>query len=70
MKQAMDVPTGYLPVWMDGGGVLVIPMAVYVAGLKLGKMLQRRAALARRMVQTGTDNPRRGNKVAGEASSQ
>ncbi len=41
----LDVPPGFLPVWLDSGAVLVIPMAVYVAGLKLGKTLQRRASL-------------------------
>ncbi len=54
MKQAIEVPPGFLPVWLDGGGLLVIPVAVYVAGLKLGKMLQRRAALATREKDQGS----------------
>jgi hypothetical protein len=32
------------------GCILVLPERVYVAGLKLGKTLQRRVALARRLV--------------------
>ncbi len=52
MKRALDVPAGMLPVWMDGGAVLVIPVAVYVAGLKLGKRLLRREALAKRTQET------------------
>ncbi len=38
-----------VPVYLDGGGVLVIPITIYVAGLKLGKQLQRREALRRRV---------------------
>ncbi len=48
MKRALDVPAGMLPVYLDGGGVLVIPIAVYVAGLRLGKRLLRREAMAQR----------------------
>ncbi len=36
MRQPV-VPPGMVPVWMDGGGLLVLLVAVYIAGLKLGK---------------------------------
>ncbi len=63
MTRTIEIPPGMVPVWLDGGGVLVIPIAVYVAGLKLGKRLQRREALAHR--EGGTGHERTGNDPGG-----
>lgn len=45
----MTAPPGFVSVEIGKGCLLVIPERVYLAGLRLGKTLRRRAALAKRM---------------------
>ncbi len=43
-----EIPEGYIPIYLPGDVILVFPKAVVVAGLRLGKRIKRRAALAKR----------------------
>jgi len=47
-----DVPPGFVALPLGKGTMLVIPAAVYLAGLRLGKQLRRRAARAKRIPET------------------
>ena len=42
------VPAGFVALALGKGCVCVIPVRIYVAGLRLGKQLRRRETLARR----------------------
>jgi hypothetical protein len=63
VTRPLTVPPGMVPVWMTGGGVLVLPVAVYVGALKLGKTLLRRQALVRR-AQNMAEKPTRHSSTA------
>jgi len=43
-----QVPAGFVALELPKGCVCVVPIRIYVAGLRLGKQLRRREVLARR----------------------
>lgn len=51
-----DPPPGTVTVQLPGGCLLVLSERVYLAGLKLGKTLRRREALARRTAKRNRDH--------------
>ena len=51
----MDLPPGFVALALTKGCVCVIPERVYVAGLRLGKLLRRREAMQER--EHGTWRP-------------
>ncbi len=46
-----EIPTGYIGAWMDSGALLVLPVPVYLAALRLGKRLRRQATMKARLVK-------------------
>jgi hypothetical protein len=53
----LETPPGFVAVEIGKGCTLVIPSRVFEAGLKLGKVLRRRSAAARRTAKEAPRGP-------------